>query len=837
HCLDMFYTVIVTPPNDFRYDDEFNFSEMQSDQVYSDGFIWLAEGPQVLTVEQRLCLGFTTDQQTAAGCTPEVRTLSPDAITRGTTREMTFDGQCFGNDPSRISIKIFLPTGEEAMNREVEVLDHTKRISPNGDQLKVQFSVDTAAPIGTMEMPYTALLTFETGVEFPKYFRVIDKKVTIEPFPGVPLNGIYDVTLKSQQETPTDVFNVEVKIITQSGAGLAEFDNGGSAQEIRFTGNQLRTVRIRGTRVSLRPFDLKLEVREKLLFGQGPEQDSKPFTVIKFIVNQVGFAGGHQLLVWDDSDHPPIPNDGNEPNWERNGNQENSKAAYNYTNTPPVSDQEVKIFAQLTTEPPNIFSFGQIPAKARVVRADAPSTPLGTAKGVQLGVLGTRLPNDTKDPNGFPVRDFFVLDRTRLERSGQGVKAGRYNLLWQVSYEKDSKGEDIWIPFSGRLDSDSAQTGPHIIYWTYRDPKPTPFVDPLSETGIQNNQLFDRALEWGCGLVAGGIDNAQNQSETPIKDLTALLDKITKEVGKSIQLQSTNQTFERHPLEITNFNNRLGGSSNHAVLLSGLLKSIGINAQPVYIWYGKQTIRHLYTYIKDPSRSDGGRKLVTFQVKRPANDNVEENPHFDYFTYVEILEITPKISMFYDPSYGTFDGEPRGEPVLFKFSEFRFHEYMDDQGRLFTNFQTGFNNGLTGIRLPLNTTISQESICEHGENAGFVSQMPNAPLTVKSGQRFQVKITMRNTGGVPWKATSQGFPILEPVQSPDLPPNSWGSSVQSRIPPMILPGRDHTFDFEAVAPKTTTPKEYSFEWQMLDTRSNIEFFGEKTPKILIRVIP
>ncbi|MBI4751807.1 MAG: hypothetical protein HY774_25265 [Acidobacteria bacterium] len=35
HCLDMFYTVIVTPPNDFRYDDEFNFSEMQSDQVYS----------------------------------------------------------------------------------------------------------------------------------------------------------------------------------------------------------------------------------------------------------------------------------------------------------------------------------------------------------------------------------------------------------------------------------------------------------------------------------------------------------------------------------------------------------------------------------------------------------------------------------------------------------------------------------------------------------------------------------------------------------------------------------------------------------------------------------
>ncbi|HND19399.1 MAG TPA: Calx-beta domain-containing protein, partial [Acidobacteriota bacterium] len=156
HCLDIFYTVVVTPPNDFKYDDEFNFSGLQSDQVYSDGFIWLAEGPQILTVEQRLCLGFTTDQQTAAGCTGvAVNKMTPSELPSGNTTKVKFIGDCFGTDASAIKINITNPD----FSSVVWVFAQNIEVSSDGKILTAEFIVRSDAPESTVDSPYRAQIT------------------------------------------------------------------------------------------------------------------------------------------------------------------------------------------------------------------------------------------------------------------------------------------------------------------------------------------------------------------------------------------------------------------------------------------------------------------------------------------------------------------------------------------------------------------------------------------------------------------------------------------------------------------------------------------------------
>jgi len=116
-----------------------------------------------------------------------------------------------------------------------------------------------------------------------------------------------------------------------------------------------------------------------------------------------------------------------------------------------------------------------------------------------------------------------------------------------------------------------------------------------------------------------------------------------------------------------------------------------------------------------------------------------------------------------------------------------------------------------------------------GNDAEFVSQ--TVPTTMKAGQRYDVSITMRNTGGPTW--TRADTYILVP-QNP-YGNTTWGAG-SARLSSLdsIATGQTKTFAFSVVAP--TTPGTYNFQRQM--RRSNIKLnFGELTPNVVVNVTP
>lgn len=116
-------------------------------------------------------------------------------------------------------------------------------------------------------------------------------------------------------------------------------------------------------------------------------------------------------------------------------------------------------------------------------------------------------------------------------------------------------------------------------------------------------------------------------------------------------------------------------------------------------------------------------------------------------------------------------------------------------------------------------------VVKNGLNdAQFVAQ--SIPSTMVPGQTYPVGVTMRNTGGAVW-AASTGYRL-----GPENPQDNvtWGVW---RIPPptAVAAGQDVTFSFNAIAP--TTPGVYNFQWKML--QEGVQWFGPLTPNATVAV--
>jgi len=109
-------------------------------------------------------------------------------------------------------------------------------------------------------------------------------------------------------------------------------------------------------------------------------------------------------------------------------------------------------------------------------------------------------------------------------------------------------------------------------------------------------------------------------------------------------------------------------------------------------------------------------------------------------------------------------------------------------------------------------------------NAWFVSQ--SAPLTMTAGQRYNVSVTMKNTGSNTW-TTALGYKLVSRGSA------NWGVS-EVPLPAPVAPGGEVTFNFTVTAPATVISNTYNFGWQMTTAVSG---FGAITPYLRITVNP
>jgi len=112
-------------------------------------------------------------------------------------------------------------------------------------------------------------------------------------------------------------------------------------------------------------------------------------------------------------------------------------------------------------------------------------------------------------------------------------------------------------------------------------------------------------------------------------------------------------------------------------------------------------------------------------------------------------------------------------------------------------------------------------------NAQFVSQ--SVPLTVSKGQKFNVSITMKNVGKIPWSNQGAGHHLgsFNPQSN-----TIWNvSRVFLGDKELINPGQNKTFTFQVQAPNKSGI--YDFQWKMI--QEQVEWFGEASQNLKIKV--
>ena len=129
-------------------------------------------------------------------------------------------------------------------------------------------------------------------------------------------------------------------------------------------------------------------------------------------------------------------------------------------------------------------------------------------------------------------------------------------------------------------------------------------------------------------------------------------------------------------------------------------------------------------------------------------------------------------------------------------------------------------------RVPITVSAAAASL-----DATFVSQ--SVPATMTAGSRYNVSVSMRNSGTVASTSTPGTF-SLGSQQPRDN--NIWAvSPVPGRVPVSgsTAPGATATFSFNVGAP--STPGLYNFQWQMVD--EGVAWFGQATANVQVNVLP
>ena len=114
-------------------------------------------------------------------------------------------------------------------------------------------------------------------------------------------------------------------------------------------------------------------------------------------------------------------------------------------------------------------------------------------------------------------------------------------------------------------------------------------------------------------------------------------------------------------------------------------------------------------------------------------------------------------------------------------------------------------------------------------NAEYLAQ--DVPSLMESGLKYTVHIRMKNTGTAPWWNKGLSGVALGNMNDRE---GGWGiNRVESGVGEVVPSGYEKTFTFDVTAPDE--PGTYEFKWCMI--RGEIDWFGEETPELEIKVIP
>lgn len=299
-------------------------------------------------------------------------------------------------------------------------------------------------------------------------------------------------------------------------------------------------------------------------------------------VNEVGFTGDHLITKWPPTNPATVYDspDGSAPTWKSSGNP-NLPVAY-------TKGSNITMFAKLGID------------------SSAPTT---SAK-IRVKNGSTVIANKDISVSGTSVTVSGISTGSALETT---VKTTTPTFIWEISFN----GGTSWAPIGS--------SGPHKMHWTHATPLNPPF---RNDAGTTFSPLYDLALQKACDYAAGA----------------ATLSTVISNLNTGVDTDNNYNPFvsigNQHPLKAYE---TLGGCqcTDLALLLRGLMRSIGIDGTALFIWAGPNVNSHTrYT------RGSTSQTHPTFRIARSAHDSAEVNPHFSFHVVVSAN------STWYDPSYG-----------------------------------------------------------------------------------------------------------------------------------------------------------------------------------------
>lgn len=295
-------------------------------------------------------------------------------------------------------------------------------------------------------------------------------------------------------------------------------------------------------------------------------------------INEVGFTGDHMITKWSNNQAIDSP-DGTASTWTSGGTS--LPVAYTKGTT-------VTMFAKLGINP----SVSTMSAKLRVKNGS------------------TIIANKDISLSGTNITITGISTSSALEST---VKATTPTFTWEISFNGGSTWQSI------------GNSGPHTMYWTNATPLSPPFKN---DAGNTFSTLYDLALQKACGYANGA------------SDLSTITNNINTGIDNEINYQPSVSIGTQHPLVA--YSTPSGCQcSDLAMLLRGLLRSIGIDGTTLYIWAGSSA-----TTLTRYKIGSTGETFPSFRISRSAHDSAEANPHFKFHSVVSTN------NTWYDPSYG-----------------------------------------------------------------------------------------------------------------------------------------------------------------------------------------
>jgi hypothetical protein len=353
-----------------------------------------------------------------------------------------------------------------------------------------------------------------------------------------------------------------------------------------------------------------------ILAFQGPEPESSapcptptPTPNVTAAITSVGFSGNHTLHRFE-GELGPITN----PTWV-NGRTDNQNYPVAYTKGTETTNMKLSATLTLT---PAIPSGNSVSAQIRVKKGSSDVITAPTSV--------------TLTGSSVTVNDIAI--NKSLEATPK-VKKSNYNFAWEISFDGGSSWRSM------------GNSGPHPVYWTFNNPKPDLFK---TMGGITYDLLYDKALEKVTMELGEGETNEEQ-----------IVTKLNKAIDRDL-VYNPGEVYSNtlHPLSLYDPIWEEAQCSGNANLLTGLLRSVGIDAKTYYFYGGDRSPLanrvHFYKYTAgydtngQPVRAD-----QSFQVSRPPSPegtgpaDIEMNPHFTFHAMTKVTSIANKR---FDPSYG-----------------------------------------------------------------------------------------------------------------------------------------------------------------------------------------